>query len=75
MDKKITLQLAGLDGNAFFLMGAFSRQARREGWTQKEINTVLDDAKGGDYSHLLQVLIQHSQSPNEDDGDWEEDEE
>lgn len=27
VDKKITLCLVGLDGNAFALMGAFSRQA------------------------------------------------
>ena len=36
--KKVKLELVGLDGNAFFLMGAFSRAARRQGWSQPEIN-------------------------------------
>lgn len=49
-NKTITLELVGLDGNAFFLMGAFSRQARREGWTQEEIDEVLTDCKSGDYA-------------------------
>lgn len=29
MADKVKMQLAGLDGNAFALMGAFSRNARR----------------------------------------------
>lgn len=72
MNKKITLELVGLDGNAFSLMGAFSRQARREGWTQDEINTVLDDARSGNYDHLLQVLIAHCESPEQEYGDDDE---
>ena len=73
-DKKITLSLSGLDGNAFFLMAAFSRQARREGWTQEEIDTVINDAKSGDYNHLLQVLIAHCDSPDYDDDEEDDDE-
>ncbi len=56
--KKVKLQLVGLDGNAFSLMGQFQRQARREGWTQSEIDAVLDDCKSGDYDHLLGVLME-----------------
>jgi hypothetical protein len=41
--KQITLELAGLDGNAFSLMGAFQRQARREGWSKEEINAEIDN--------------------------------
>jgi hypothetical protein len=59
MKKKIKLKLVGLDGNAFALMGAFQRQARREGWNQSEIKAVLDDCMSGDYNHLLSVLVQH----------------
>jgi hypothetical protein len=57
--KKIKLTLVGLDGNAFFLMGAFQKQARKEGWSQEEINAVFDECKKGDYDHLLQTLIEH----------------
>lgn len=56
MTKKITLDLVGLDGNAFYLMGAFSTQAKKEGWTPEEIKQVLDEAQKGDYDNLLRVL-------------------
>ena len=57
--KKVKLDLVGLDGNAFMLMGAFSKQARKEGWAQDEIKTVMDEAKSGDYNHLLTTLMSH----------------
>jgi hypothetical protein len=57
--KKVSLELVGLDGNAFSLMGAFSHQARMEGWTKEEINEVLEDARSSDYDHLLAVLSDH----------------
>jgi len=60
MDKKIDLELEGLDGNAFSLMGTFSKQARRENWTEEEIKSVLDECEKGDYNHLLQTLIKHT---------------
>ena len=60
MDKKIDLELVGLDGNAFSLMGAFQKQARKEGWTADEIKEVLDDCQSGDYNHLLGVLMEHT---------------
>jgi len=56
----IKLKLVGLDGNAFALMGAFSRAARSQKRTQKEINAVLQDCMSGDYDHLLQVLMAHT---------------
>lgn len=34
-DKKVTLELVGLDGNAFALMGAFAKRAKREGWEKE----------------------------------------
>ncbi len=58
--KTVNLNLEGLDGNAFMLMGAFSRQAKREGWTQDEINTVLAECRAGNYDHVLQTLIAHT---------------
>jgi hypothetical protein len=55
-NKKIDLALIGLDGNAYSLMGAFQKQARREGWSAEEIKAVLDEAKSGDYAHLVTTL-------------------
>jgi len=64
--KKIKLELVGLDGNAFSLMGAFRKQARREGWTQPEIDGVLNECMSGDYNHLLCTLMGVCESPDED---------
>ena len=74
MDKKVKLQLVGLDGNAYFIMGAFQRQARKEGWTQEEINEVLEEAKSGDYDHLLQTIMKHCEdSVSIEEEEYEED--
>jgi len=57
--KKISLKLEGLNGNAFSIMGAFSKQAKREKWTQEEVNKVIEEAKSGDYNHLLQTIMNY----------------
>lgn len=61
-----TVKLTFLDGdafslNAFSLMGAFKRAARKQGWNQAEIETVLKEAKSGDYNHLLATLLTHTE--------------
>lgn len=75
-DKKVRLELVGLDGNSFALMGAFSRQARKEGWSKQEIDQVLDECKSGDYDHLLTTLMSVTESPvDEEEEEGEEEEE
>jgi hypothetical protein len=64
--KKVKLNLVGLDGNAFCLMGAFQRQARKEGWTEAEIKAVLEECKKSDYNHLLNTLSDHCEDTEED---------
>ncbi|MBI1307050.1 MAG: hypothetical protein GC181_10650 [Bacteroidetes bacterium] len=54
--KKVHLNLAGQDGNAFHLLGLFQNTARSQGWTQQEIQIVISQAQEGDYTHLLAVL-------------------
>jgi hypothetical protein len=58
--KKVKLKLVGLDGNAFNLLGAFSRQAKKEGWSKEEISVVIEKATSGDYDKLLQTLIEYT---------------
>ncbi len=53
------MALVGKDRNAFYLMGAFSVAAKRQGWTKAEVNEVLDKAKAGDYDDLLNTLQEH----------------
>lgn len=59
VNKTVNLDLVGHNGNAFNLMGVFQRQAQKEGWTKEEINTVLQEARSGDYHHLLATLIDY----------------
>ena len=56
----VKLELVGIDGNAFFLMGAFQRAARKQGRSPEEIKAVMDDCTSGDYDHLLSVLFSHT---------------
>jgi len=63
-DKKVNLTLVGLDGNAFYLMGAFASQARREKWSQLEIDFIMYKCKSGDYNNLLCTLMDHCKDPS-----------
>ena len=59
IEKSVNLNLIGVDGNAFAIMGAFRRQAIKEGWTTEEIEAVLEEAKSKDYIHLLGTIENH----------------
>lgn len=56
IEKTVNLDLVGVNGNAFMIMGVFKRQAKKEGWTTVEIETVLKEAKSKDYNHLLATI-------------------
>lgn len=42
VDELVRLNLIGLDGNSFSLMGAFSKAARRQNTPKEEIDKVVD---------------------------------
>ena len=65
--KTISLKLGGLDGNAFALLGAFSHQARREGWSKEEIDTIRNAAMSGNYDNLVCVLMTHCEETESED--------
>jgi hypothetical protein len=75
MKKKVIMQLIGLDGNAYSIMGAFSRNAKHQGWTEAEVKAVLDEAMSGDYDHLLATIMDNVEFPDEEEEDKDEDEE
>jgi hypothetical protein len=56
----VKLNLVGLDGNAFAVMGAWRRAAKKAKRTSAEIDAVLADCMSGDYNHLLNVISMHS---------------
>ncbi len=65
MADKVVMTLAGLDGNAFNLLGAFQREALRQGWTQDEVREVFRKARSGDYDHLVRTLLEHTEEGEE----------
>lgn len=65
--KTVNLDLVGIDGNAYSIIGAFRRQARREGWSQQEIDLVLEEAQSGDYNHLLATIMDYCEPIDQDD--------
>lgn len=76
VNKTVDLNLVGLDGNAFNLLGQFQKQAKREGWTTDEIKLVMDEAQSGDYDHLLQTLMNYTNFDDEiNEDDYLDDEE
>ena len=56
IDKTVNLDLVGVNGNAFMIMGVFQRQAKKEGWSTSEIEMVLAEAKSGDYNQEVDFL-------------------
>jgi len=65
IEKTVNLNLIGVDGNAFMIMGVFKKQAKKEGWTPEEIKQVMDEAKSGDYVHLLATIENHCEPKDE----------
>lgn len=64
IDKTVDLDLVGVNGNAFMVMAVFKRQAKREGWSDKDIQAVIDEAKSSDYYHLLATIENHCEPKN-----------
>lgn len=59
--EKVQFDIANSDGNDFALIGGWKRAARREGWSEDEIETVIADAMSGDYDHLVQTIMGYSE--------------
>lgn len=53
------LRLTGQDGNAFFILGLARHAAKKASWTKEQTDAVMEDARSGDYQHLLKVLGEH----------------
>ncbi len=58
MDKPV-LKLAGVDGNAFMVLGAALKAAKKAQWTQEQIDTYKTEAMKGDYDNFLQVTMKY----------------
>lgn len=53
----IVVQLSGIDGNAFSIMGAVSKALRRGGVSKDEIDAYMKESMSGDYDHVIQTAM------------------
>ena len=53
----IKVKLTGEDGNAFAILAAVRKALRRNDVSQKEQDAFSEEAKSGDYDHLLQTCM------------------
>jgi hypothetical protein len=67
-NKRIEFSLAQFSprDNSFAIMNAWKYQAQKEGWTEAEIFTVLDEATLGNRQHLIDTLQLYSESLTHD---------
>jgi hypothetical protein len=54
---EIQVQLVGLDGNAYSIMGRVSAALKEAGIAKEEIDEYYAESTSGDYDHLLQTAI------------------
>ena len=77
---KTKYTLAEEDGNAYAIMGYVCKAMKREGKSNEEIDNYLEDAKSGDYRHLIDISVEMCERLNGEDGntrlilvDWDDD--
>jgi len=54
----ITVELTGIDGNAFSIMGAVTKAMRRAGVSRDEQDQYFKEARSGDYNQLLATTME-----------------
>lgn len=58
-EEKLSIDLSGPQGNAFYLLAAardFGKQLRK---SDEEIKSIQDDMRSSDYAHLISVFDSH----------------
>jgi hypothetical protein len=55
---KPTVKLVGTNGNAFAILGKVTRALRKAGFDEEYVQKYLEEAKSGNYDHLLQVTME-----------------
>ena len=55
--QEIRVNLEGIDGNAFNILGTVSGAMRRGGVSQADRDAFFAEATAGDYDHLLQTVM------------------
>lgn len=55
---EIKVQLVGLDGNAYSIMGRVSAALKEAGISKEEIDEYYAESTSGDYDHLLRTATE-----------------
>ena len=55
---KVKVKLVVEDGNAFFILAKVQKALRRANIPKEEIDKFLNEAKSGDYDHLLRTCME-----------------
>jgi hypothetical protein len=60
VNKKVDMELIGLNSNIFNLLGVFVKEARRQKWTSEEIDKIQEAVfNSDDYDKALSILSEH----------------
>jgi hypothetical protein len=54
----VTVKLTESNGNAFAILGACQKAAKKAGLSPKEISDFMEEAQSGDYDNLLQTCME-----------------
>ncbi len=57
--EKPRVTLIGVDGNAFAIMGACRKAAKKAGWSKDKIDDLINEMMSGDYDYLLKTAGQY----------------
>ena len=53
----VVVELSGIDGNAFSIMGAVTKSLWRAGVSKEECNEYFAEATAGDYDDLIRTTM------------------
>ena len=54
----IQIDLAGPEGDAFYLMGLAKKLSRSVAMTDNELDAIIEKMRAKDYNHLLDTLVE-----------------
>ena len=54
----VVVQLTGIDGNAFTILGTIQKALKQAGVEKSEIDAYFTDSTAGDYDHLLRTAME-----------------
>lgn len=60
-NKKVHINFTGMDSNIFYLEGMWAKHARMQGWSQEDIEKVLNHVnQQKNYNAAVKALLDHS---------------